>query len=764
MLELPVLGTMQRIQSILRERSGGFIQRHPLFIAALVAAACVAAANWSFPAGLVLGLVFAVVGRSVSGWKTGLAWMGCAWIAVGVFSWRNESRIEDEQLLLRSPGGEMQGRALDDATGSTRFWSAPVVLATGPHPGAKVWWQGRGELPVAGAWVKSSGNFAALSEPRNPGDFDQAAWLRSQGIAAAFVASWVDGRVLTEYWPALGAKVRHGFRTAVTDGLPEDSWAAMIIRAVVIGEKPSDADELVAAFRNSGTLHAFSVSGLHVTMVGAICWMFLKLAGLTRRRAILVLLPLIFGYAWITGNNPPATRSAWMAAVFLMAFVLRRKPDLLNALGAVLLAAALWDGRLLFLPGVQLSYGVVAAIALGVGLASRLFEWIARPELYLPLAEMNRRQSASLWLRRNIAGSLGVSLAAGVGSAPLTAIYFGLVTPVSVVAGVVIVPLVGILLGVALFSAALHPFVPAASRWVNMGNGFLARFCGWSAEGFAGVPGGHFQLRWDDRPFLLVYDLEHGAGAACFAGENGESVLLDCADAYAFKRRIAPSLRRLGVSPDSVVLTHPDGGHLGGGAPVWETLPIRQALLPVEKSRSPAFRSWVNEAPRAGVNTIQAEDVRSLPVPDGAILEVLHVPDPLSQNTIADGRVMVCRLHWRGWKILFTSDAGMATELEMLEANQDISADVIIAGRNRMDEALCDAFLDAVNPRAIIASNSDFPSSENLDPRAVAYWRTRGIRVLDQGKSGGVTVRIDESGNLRLEGFVDHSVIILAPR
>ena len=88
---------------------------------------------------------------------------------------------------------------------------------------------------------------------------------------------------------------------------------------------------------------------------------------------MLVLLPLIFGYSWITGNSPPAVRSAWMAAVFLGAFVFRRRPDLLNALGAVLLAAMLWDGRLLFQPGVQLSYGVVAAIAVGTAWAAKLF-------------------------------------------------------------------------------------------------------------------------------------------------------------------------------------------------------------------------------------------------------------------------------------------------------------------------------------------------------------------------------------------------------
>lgn len=745
-------------------RVGAFCGRHPLFVAALAAAVCVLLAGWSLPAALVAGAALGLAGGGLRSWRTGVAWLFCGSLAVGVFTWRTGARNSDERKLLEFGGGEMQGRLLKDGRGSENFWSAPAVLLTGPQAGAKVWWEGRGELPVAGSRVRSRGNFGPLPERRNPGEFDQAVWLRGQGVAAVFHAGWVRGEVVTHGWAARGAALRRGFRAAVTDGLAEDSQEAVVIRAVVIGEQPPDADELVAAFRNSGTLHAFSVSGLHVAMVGSIGWLLLRLAGVPRRWAVPALLPLIFGYSWLTGNSPPAMRSAWMAAVFLGAFVCRRRPDLLNALGAVLLAAMLWDGRLLFQPGVQLSYGVVAVIAVGAGWGTRLFSWIAKPELYLPLAMMTRRQKAWLGFRRNIAQSLGVSLVAGIGSTPLTAFHFGLVTPVSVFAGVILVPLVFVLLSAALLAGALHPVVPLAARLVNRANGYVAKLCVLTAEGFSAVPGGHFQLAQESQPFLLVYDLEHGAGAACFSGGGSGAVLLDCADRYSFKRRVAPSLRRLGVMPDSVILSHPDGGHLGGGAEVWGTLPVRQVLLPVAQSRSPAFRAWASDAPLAGVKTLHAADLRDLTMPDGARLEILHAPDPFAQNVPADDRVAIYRLHWRGWKLIFTSDAGMLTESALLDARADVSADVIIAGRHRSDASLGDVFLDAVNPQAIVASHSAFPVSEQLNPQTVKYWRSRGIQVIHQGESGGVTVRVDAAGNLRLEGFADQSVMILKPR
>lgn len=747
-----------------RVGAAGFCARHPLFMAAMVACGCVFVADWNFPAGVGFALLLGLAGGYVAGWRTGLGWVLCGMLAVGVFTERNEARIAEERSLLENGSGEMEGRVMKDAKGYEGLWTAPACLLTGAHAGATVWWEGRGELPVEGSRVKARGNFGPLPVMRNPGEFDQAGWLRSQGVAAVFHAGWVRGEVVTNKWAEMGAKFRHGFRAAVTEGLAEDSQEAVVIRAVVIGEQPPDAEELVAAFRNSGTLHAFSVSGMHVAMMGTIAWFLLRLAGVPRRVAVLVLLPLIFGYSWLTGNSPPAVRSAWMAAVFLGAFVSRRRPDLLNALGAVLLAAMLWDGRLLFQPGVQLSYGVVAAIAVGTKSAMKLFSWIAKPELYLPLAMMNRRQKAWLWLRTKVGQSLGVSLAAGIGSTPLTAYHFGLITPISVLAGIPFGLLVFMMLCASLLAAVLYPVAPSAAGRVNRLNAYVAKSCVLTAQGFSAIPGGHIQLKRESRPFLLVYDLEHGAGAGVFSGGNGGAVLMDCADRYSFRRRLVPSLRRLGVAPDAVILSHPDGGHLGGGEAVWESLPIRQVVLPVRGSRSLTFQSWLKDAPLAGVKTLQAADLQDLPMPDGARLEILHAPDDRSRNAVADDRVVIFRLHWHGWKLLFTSDAGVRTEKEMLEMHRDVSADVIIAGRHRGDQSLSDPFLDAVNPQAIIASHSDFPIVEQLKPETVKYWRSRGIKVIPQGESGGVTLRVDEAENLRLEGFADQSVMVLKRR
>lgn len=741
--------------AVSRENWASWVYRHPMLLAAVVAVICLLLAAQSCLAGMVVALILGALGGCFLSRKVGMLWAITGILVVGVYQVRVEHALAAEQRLLARGEFDASGTLLEDARGSSRFWVAPVRL----DAGVRVWWQGRGEVPVAGAKVGALGQAHALEGPRNPGEFDRELWLRRQGVVAEFHQGYREGRVDTPMMAALGSTVREEFRRRLTLGLDEGSERAQVIRAMVMGERPSAADDLIGAFRNSGTMHVFSVSGLHVAMVGSIGWMLMACCGVPRKWAVLGLVPLVFAYAWLTGANPPAMRAAWMASLFLGAFVCRRRPNLLNALGVVLWAGLLWDGRQLHQPGVQLSYGVVAVIALAHPISSKLFGWMAKPELYLPVQLMTPTQQWWLRMRQKIAQSLGVSFAAGMGSAPLTAIHFGLVTPISVIASVVLVPVVFLLLAVALFSVAISMVSPTAAKALNQCNGGLAVASIKIADGFAAVPGGHFRWGLDHQPRLIVYDLDYGDQALCFHGGRGEgTVMVDFGGRRSFQYQVAPSLKRLGLVPDSVVLTHPDGGHLGGGGQVAQELGIQQVLLPVRQARSRDYQEWLD---LVGVSRLFAEEVDALPFPNDALLEILYVPTRDADNARADQRVVVSRLHWRGWKILLMSDAGMTTEKKLLEMEVDVSADVVVAGKNRTDLSLCDAFVDAVNPRVMVLTHSEFPVAEQRSARRMSHWREQGVEVFDQSQSGAVTMTIDEDGSLIVEGFANGQLLKL---
>ena len=85
-------------------RVAAFCGRHPLFMAALAATACVLAADRSPWLAGATGLLIAAAGVRLAGWKTGLAWLACGSLATVVFIARNHSQRTDERVLLAFPG------------------------------------------------------------------------------------------------------------------------------------------------------------------------------------------------------------------------------------------------------------------------------------------------------------------------------------------------------------------------------------------------------------------------------------------------------------------------------------------------------------------------------------------------------------------------------------------------------------------------------------------------------------------------------------
>lgn len=197
---------------------------------------------------------------------------------------------------------------------------------------------------------------------------------------------------------------------------------------------------------------------------------------------------------------------------------------------------------------------------------------------------------------------------------------------------------------------------------------------------------------------------------------------------------------------------------MGGGEAVWGALPIRQVLLPVGESRSEAYQRWLDAAGDGSWQTRLAQTDEVLPLPDGATWHVLRVAAQGTRDALADDRVAVARMNWRGWQFLWMNDAGLATEHELLAADIDLRADVILASKHQRDSHLSDDFIRKVQPRAIVLSN------ENHSADTIRYWRSLGIQVIEQSMTGGVTAKITPEGELALKGFVDRSRVVLAPR
>jgi len=626
---------------------------------------------------------------------------------------------------------------ITNTTGSCGFHGMRILLTKSYTPG---------RVFKHGDQIAISGTPQLVDPLRNPYGFDRPSWLHRQGVNLTITPRkpiTLHGVSLLQ-WPLRTMTAwRMDLRQKMTAGLDPDSREAQLIRAVVLGERPPRPSVMIDDFRNSGTLHVFAVSGLHVGMVGTIIG---SLLWLLRAPRWLIIGGIILGmaaYAGVTGLRPPSVRAVIMASVFLSGFLLRREPSLINSLAASAIIVLLWDGHQLFTPGFQLSYGVLLTLALASAFWIRVLRPMAELDPFMPRALLSPWQERILGWKKWLRNSLSVSLAAWMGSAPLMWIHFGIITPIAIFAGIPLMLLVFGILAMAMISIPVGAIWAPAGQTLNRVSAVVAKTTYTTAAVFARVPAGH----WYQQPArpakgrIIVFDVPYG-GAANFI-DIGGGILLDSGRADLFQYHVLPTLSSLHASPDSLIISHADSKHSGGMSLCLDHFQVNQALIPRTDLLSKSYREFLKKSVAANCRLIIPHAGQIFPIEPGAYLEILHAPIELAGKGRADDTGLIIRLHWQGWKILFTADAGYITETRLLESGLDLCADVIICGRNRDDFTGREDFYRAVSPKVIISSNADFPENERIPEAWFTMTQALGITTYDQQQSGAVTLSLE---------------------
>ncbi len=199
-------------------------------------------------------------------------------------------------------------------------------------------------------------------------------------------------------------------------------------------------------FRRSGLAHLLAVSGQNVLLLALLAVPVLALLGVSLRARLLVVIALIAVYVPITGAGPSIQRAAVMGAAGIVA-VLAGRPA--HRWYALLLAAAITlalNPRAAADVGWQLSFAAVVGILLWArplaGLAARA----------LAVGDEDRPGSG---LRRGLADGIGVTVAATLATAPISAHHFETVSLASLPANLLALPAVAPVMWLGMLSAAL---------------------------------------------------------------------------------------------------------------------------------------------------------------------------------------------------------------------------------------------------------------------------------------------------------------------
>ena len=399
------------------------------------------------------------------------------------------ARVEGRVVLLERPRPGRFGSAaeVELLTGSG---SPPRLLArasagspldSGLAPGAVLAVEGSvGELPLGSNW---------------------AAHLRRRGVAAEL---HLDAVRATGHrrggWRGFVDAMRARAEAALESGLAPDE--AALARGLVLGQDEGIPDRVREDFRRAGLAHLLAVSGQNVMLLVLLALALLAAAGVGLRLRLWAAIGLVALYVPLAGAGPSLQRAGVMGAAGLLALLAARPASRWYGLGLAAAVTLAVNPTIVGEPGWQLSFAAVVGI------------------LLVPWSTGRRAQGRRL-VHAAVDGAR-LTVAAGVATAPLLALHFGVVSLAALPANVVALPAVAPvmwtgMLQITLGQAAAVPLLgPAASAVItalSLAAEAGLRYLGWVARRFAEAPGAVLEAPLDSWGGLLgAYGLV-GAGA-----------------------------------------------------------------------------------------------------------------------------------------------------------------------------------------------------------------------------------------------------------
>jgi competence protein ComEC len=732
-------------------------------------------------AGLALGAVAGIL--AAEAWKIPSAWALAAVLALAIPTWRFaktmlavfftaavffslhtlrhfESPARALALEFSAPRtADAQGLVWDEPRQlpdeQTTFLMRAILPGEEARDAGFIRVKTTGPAPECGDLIRIRGIVSLPKPPRNPGEFDNAAWSARQGISFELRCETPEDLVVLaraqgRFAVRTAAKARAWVRAQLSRGVTFSAEEVALVESMVLGVNAETPPEMRELFQKTGTLHLLAVSGLNVAMLASIILTLLKPFSIPRNFGVAITILVLAFYALITGLSPSCTRAALMAAFLLAAPCFDRSANPYNSLAAAAFVLLAWDTNQIFSVGFQLSFAIVFIIFLVAQRIQKSIAHWANPDSFIPDALWTKAQKLRVWLWHSLASAAGVNIASWAGSLFLMAGYFHLISPSAIVANLIAVVIAFVILSLGLASvlSAAAPFIAELFNHANvLCAGGLLKIIG----AFAQIPYGHVyvEVPKPEREAvceITVLDLDEGAASHIRAG--GRDWMVDTGHLRDFQRTVAPYLRSRGINAlDYVLLTHGDAAHIGGSSPLLLQFAPMTWIEARPIDRSPTRRAIHLELSQKGIGRSFCATGDVWKSGPECSLRILYPPLELNR-TRADDQAVVLMVEAAGRRVLMMSDAGFFTEQWLLENHPGLRADVIIKGWHDKDPMTGQDFFSRLSPKLVIVGQQSFGTPSDQTSVWADTLNAEGIAVLPQSSAGAVRIRIFGDGSI----------------
>ena len=634
-----------------------------------------------------------------------------------------------------------------------------------------------------GDTIEGKGIFLAFFGKRNPGDFDFRLFNYRKGIFGKIYQDDETELFITEPegWSHLSslADVRNSVRSIFSR--KTDSDVAGLLSALILGDKSSVDPELKDAFIETGVIHVLAVSGLHVGYVLIILLFFSKIFRIPWGWDRLGIILGLGGFILLTGGKASVIRASIMAGLYVLAPVLNRPNNAWNIISSAGFLILLWNPVLIADTGFLLSFVAVISIVFLLG----IFENIL-PEK-LKVSHVHNGAVRFIW------GLFLVSVSAQIGTLPFTAWYFGRIPLISLIANVIIVPLIGILVALG-FTILLLGWIPffssgwAESAWI------VTKGIQWCSGFFSSVPFASIPIQGLYLVHLVQYGLvitflfmvfqKQYRGKAILAGvlfitinvwtwslekkgldilfldvgqgdsaiiqfENGKTMLVDAGQRnwnrdYG-EQVVIPSARYLGVKRFNwVVMTHPHSDHIGGLVSVLEAVPVDTVWDTFSEYGSWTYNQLLESFKQKGVVYRQPNRGETIFIDEKTSLQILAPDSTMVKNEHnVNNMSIVFRLIHGKVTVLFTGDLEKEGDHLLLSLQSYLDSDVLKVAHHGSITSTTQPLLDMITPELAVISVGRKNKFKHPSPIVIQRLLDANVRIHRTDRDGAIWLNSD---------------------
>ncbi len=299
-----------------------------------------------------------------------------------------------------------------------------------------------------------------INPPLNPYQFNYKNYLEIQGVYHQLKLNANNHIVLEN-----SSRTIKGYATSLRQNIITKLEQANfgnaelgIIQALLLGQRDTISTETYTDYKNAGAVHILAVSGLHIGILLLFLEFMLRPMELLpngKTFKLVIIVVLLWGFAFLAGLSASVIRAVTMFSFVAYALYLNRPSNTFNILAlSMFFILLVFDPMLLFHVGFQMSYAAVFAIV-----------WV------YPI--LQKFWYPKNWLIRRVWQLLSVSVAAQVGVLPISLYYFHQFPGLFFISNLLIVPFLGLLLGLGIIVIALIVLNIAPNSLIELYNSII---------------------------------------------------------------------------------------------------------------------------------------------------------------------------------------------------------------------------------------------------------------------------------------------------